>query len=132
MIAVVVLLLLFGIYSLVNLFLRYWFLSIAVMLAGLIYLAHTVGTALMFPGAFSYFRGSIEMAYSTDMSKSTHINLTIIEKACESVLAIKPDESNRFYPSAMRNVEWVVKMFGKYQAEGTLSERKVRLLAHYQ
>jgi hypothetical protein len=72
-----------GVYSVLNLFLRFWLLTILVMLTGLIYLARTIGTALMFPGAFSYFRGSIEMAYSNDMSKGMHTNLMIIERACE-------------------------------------------------
>jgi hypothetical protein len=83
--------LLLGVYSILNIFLRFWLLTIVVMLTGLIYLAHTIGTALMFPGAFSYFRGSIEMAYSNDMSKSIHANLMIVEKACEWVANDKAD-----------------------------------------
>ena len=44
------------------------------------------------------------MAYSTDMSKSTHTNLLIIEKACESVLRSKDDESFKYYPNAQKSV----------------------------
>ena len=130
-IGVVVTLLLFGVYSLVNLFLRYWFLSIAVVLGGIIYLAHTIGTALMFPGAFSYFRGGIEMAYSTDMSKSTHLNLMYIEKSCIYVLREEDEDAIKFYPTAEKSIEWMIGLLGKFQVEGSLSKRKTRLLALY-
>ena len=131
-IIVIVALLLVGLYSFVNLFLRYWFLSVGVVVAGLIYLARIVGTALMFPGAFSYFRRSIEMACSTDMSKSTHMNLMYIEKSCESILRNKDDDALKYYSLAEKSVEWIIGLFGKFKADGSLSERKVRLLTLYQ
>lgn len=120
-----------GIYFLVNLVLRYWFLSIGAMIASLIYLAYMVGTALMFPGAFAYFRGSIEMNYSQEMSKTTHTNLMIVQKSCESVVSGRSDETLRHYPNAQKNLEWIIGLLGKFKNENTLSERKQRLLTLY-
>ena len=67
-----VLLLLVVAFSILNAILSFWPLSISLLLLGIYLLLRTAGSLMMFPGSFSYYRGSIERAYSKEMSKKIH------------------------------------------------------------
>lgn len=125
------LLVLYSIFILLNVVFRYWFLTILMMILGFLKLAQLVGTALMFPGAFSYYRGSVEMSYSTEMSQAAHTNLLVIERACDYATNGREEDSANLFPLAEKNVEWIVGVLGKDEKDGLLSPSKARLLRMY-